>query len=272
MDENRPREPGRERLLMLSLGPYANIIGPYLGTNYGQAAEPAPDGYDQGVRQRLARALSGEARRDGVLREQPDGGRGHRAEPRARAAGQGRRHPQGAGGRPAGLQKGRLARRKKGVRHQFREKRCQTPNSHRKRCLTRFSRKKVSDTFFAEWGNGRSRPISRVLSRAAIHLGCASPRTSSDLPGSTCWAQLTLPYSVLLRVGFTLPHALPRARCALTAPFHPYRTCVRRYIFCGTFRRLAPPRRYLAPCPMEPGLSSRTSRPSGCLADSSPSA
>ena len=30
----------------------------------------------------------------------------------------------------------------------------------------------------------------------------------------------------------------------------------RRYIFCGTFRRLAPPRRYLAPCPMEPGLSS----------------
>ena len=33
----------------------------------------------------------------------------------------------------------------------------------------------------------------------------------------------------------------------------------RRYIFCGTFRRLAPPRRYLAPCPMEPGLSSRSS-------------
>ena len=29
-----------------------------------------------------------------------------------------------------------------------------------------------------------------------------------------------------------------------------------RSIFCGTFRRLAPPRRYLAPCPMEPGLSS----------------
>jgi hypothetical protein len=31
-----------------------------------------------------------------------------------------------------------------------------------------------------------------------------------------------------------------------------------RYIFCGTFRRLSPPRRYLAPCPMEPGLSSTT--------------
>ena len=31
---------------------------------------------------------------------------------------------------------------------------------------------------------------------------------------------------------------------------------VRRSAFCCTFRRLAPPRRYLAPCPVEPGLSS----------------
>jgi len=31
---------------------------------------------------------------------------------------------------------------------------------------------------------------------------------------------------------------------------------IRRYPFCCTFRRLAPPRRYLAPCPAEPGLSS----------------
>ena len=30
------------------------------------------------------------------------------------------------------------------------------------------------------------------------------------------------PYLVLLRVGFTLPRLLPVARCALTAPFHPY--------------------------------------------------
>ena len=29
-----------------------------------------------------------------------------------------------------------------------------------------------------------------------------------------------------------------------------------RFAFCCTFRRLAPPRRYLAPCPVEPGLSS----------------
>ena len=38
--------------------------------------------------------------------------------------------------------------------------------------------------------------------------------------------------------------------------------------FCCTFRRLAPPRRYLAPCPVEPGLSSallRVTRLSGRL-------
>ena len=34
--------------------------------------------------------------------------------------------------------------------------------------------------------------------------------------------RLSLPYLVLLQVGFTLPPVLPPARCALTAPFHPY--------------------------------------------------
>ena len=32
--------------------------------------------------------------------------------------------------------------------------------------------------------NKGSRPVSRVLSKATIHLGCASPHTSSDLPES----------------------------------------------------------------------------------------
>ena len=31
------------------------------------------------------------------------------------------------------------------------------------------------------------------------------------------------PYLSLLRVGFALPPSSPKARCALTAPFHPYR-------------------------------------------------
>src|SRR5690606_15150046 len=46
---------------------------------------------------------------------------------------------------------------------------------------------------------------------------------------------------------------------------------LRRYTFCCTFRRLTPPRNYLALCPVEPGLSSpqAVSRPSSdCLANS----
>ena len=64
-------------------------------------------------------------------------------------------------------------------------------------------------------------------------------------------------YLVLLPVGFALPPPLPAARCALTAPFHPYRPCRptkkgrRRgsaVCFCGTFPRVAPAGRYPAPC------------------------
>jgi len=86
-------------------------------------------------------------------------------------------------------------------------------------------------------------------------------------------------YLVLLRVGFALPAALLRRRCALTAPFHPYphRWRCGRYIFCGTFRRVvqflpkkswSPPGRYPAHCSAEFGLSSpcirrHRKRPSG---------
>src|SRR5262249_12700192 len=45
---------------------------------------------------------------------------------------------------------------------------------------------------------------------------------SSDRPGDQGRAVLMSPYLVLLRAGFCLPLVLPRARCALTAPFHPY--------------------------------------------------
>src|ERR1700683_2160164 len=74
----------------------------------------------------------------------------------------------------------------------------------------------------------KSRPISRVLSWTVIPLAYASPRSSSDLPGSPCGPHVAtlsrpLPYLVLLQVGFAVPLVLPPARCALTAPFHPYR-------------------------------------------------
>ena len=64
-----------------------------------------------------------------------------------------------------------------------------------------------------------------------IPLGCASLRTSTR-PTRTTVRKPTFrhsrsypngrPYLVLLQVGFTLPPLLPAARCALTAPFHPY--------------------------------------------------
>jgi hypothetical protein len=80
---------------------------------------------------------------------------------------------------------------------------------------------------------------------------------SSDLPGGFGrTALITPPYLVLLRAGFGLPLALPRARCALTAPFHPYPDVLGRCIFCATFRQVTLPGRYPARCPLEFGLSS----------------
>jgi len=111
-----------------------------------------------------------------------------------------------------------------------------------------------------------SRPISRVLSWTTIHLGLASPRASSDLPGNSCGPQVRarkpacFPIWSCSRWGLPCRRMLPPTRCALTAPFHPCRHCIAaalgRSALCCTFRGLAPPRRYLAPCPVEPGLSS----------------
>ena len=62
----------------------------------------------------------------------------------------------------------------------------------------------------------------------AIHLGRPSPGASRDLPGpgaETHPPEGMGPYLILLPVGFALPPPLPAARCALTAPFHPYPAC-----------------------------------------------
>ena len=81
-----------------------------------------------------------------------------------------------------------------------------------------------------------------------------SPMWSCSEWGLPCHAALT-PRAVR---SYRTVSPLPRTSC----------DAVRRFALCCTFRRLTPPRRYLALCPMEPGLSSkrlRTSRLSGRL-------
>jgi hypothetical protein len=111
---------------------------------------------------------------------------------------------------------------------------------------------------------GRSRPVSRVLSWTVIHLGYVSPRTSSNLPessaGRTNGFLFGLAPSGVYRAancyqlrGALLPHPFTLTGTGLLSHL-----ALRRSALCCTFRRLAPPRRYLALCPMEPGLSSTT--------------
>ncbi len=92
---------------------------------------------------------------------------------------------------------------------------------------------------------------------ASITIAAVKRQTARTL---TRRAGPALPsYLALHHAGFSMPHALPRERWALTPPFHPYQRIVRRHlagfparchravprrsIFCGTFReRIALPR------------------------------
>jgi len=115
---------------------------------------------------------------------------------------------------------------------------------------------------------GKKEPaISRVLSWTTIHLGQPSPAASSDLPGSPLRRAVRALSPRTPLFGLAPGGVYPAAVCC-----HPRGAllphlftlagakALRRYVFCGTFHGLASSRRYLAPCPMEPGLSSRTLR------------
>jgi hypothetical protein len=107
---------------------------------------------------------------------------------------------------------------------------------------------------------GPGRPVSRVLypdiiGVVTIHLAPTLPSGSSDQPGEGPGVPDSL-YSVLLRMGFARPpihigagELLPH-HFTLVLPFG------RTVCFCGTFRRVTPPGRYPASCPVELGLSS----------------
>ena len=105
-----------------------------------------------------------------------------------------------------------------------------------------------------------------------IHLGRPLPDASRDTPGrqrenppagpiSEEKRPAYRPYSVLLPVGFTLPPPLPGARCALTAPFHPYPLRTKGGLLSVALSLESPPpgvtRHRVS---VEPGLSSPRAR------------
>ena len=116
-----------------------------------------------------------------------------------------------------------------------------------------------------------SRPVSRVLcalrrdshsSRPAVAGGLKQPTRERRGPRhrSPIWScsRWGLPCRSVARLAV--------GSYPTVSPLPAFR--LRRSALCCTFRRLAPPRRYLAPCPAEPGLSSafrRMTRLSGRL-------
>jgi hypothetical protein len=62
-------------------------------------------------------------------------------------------------------------------------------------------------------GHSSWTPVARRLQQPTRTAGSGHRSRSAKAPRR--------PYSVLLPVGFAVPPALPPARCALTAPFHP---------------------------------------------------
>ena len=126
-------------------------------------------------------------------------------------------------------------------------------------------------TYQPAYKPGSVRPAGLTANVTAIPLVRRLPGASSNLPERLARTDLRLApqrrsYSVLLPVGFAVPLPLPEARCALTAPFHPYRgqntTQPRRSVLCGTVPEASPARGSTPPdvirhrSSMEPGLSS----------------
>ena len=108
-------------------------------------------------------------------------------------------------------------------------------------------------------GSVRCRADSLPCTRRPFLSNASCPASRATYPGGRSGHRSgdrspCRPYSVLLPVGFAVPPTLPPTRCALTAPFHPYRPVPlrrrrgdRRFVFCGTFPGVTPAGRYPAP-------------------------
>ena len=87
-------------------------------------------------------------------------------------------------------------------------------------------------------GNWWSWPVSRVLSRATIHLGYVSPHTSCDLPESSAGHAIRFLFGLAPDGVYHRHRLLPAARCALTTPFHPYRATSNKLSFNKALKAL----------------------------------
>ena len=100
--------------------------------------------------------------------------------------------------------------------------------------------------------------MSSHSSRPCVTAGFKQPTRERRGPrhGSPIWScsRWGLPCHAALS-----PRAVRSYRTVSPSPRVPCGT-VRLSALCCTFRRLTPPRRYLAPCPAEPGLSSPSPR------------
>ena len=105
-------------------------------------------------------------------------------------------------------------------------------------------------------GHSSGTPVARRIKQPTRMTGPDGPEACASRHS----------YSVLLPVGFAVPLPLPETRCALTAPFHPYRgqyaTQPWRSVLCGTVPEASPREGSTPPdvirhrSSMEPGLSS----------------
>ena len=104
-----------------------------------------------------------------------------------------------------------------------------------------------------------NKPGSVPKKVAIIYLGRPSPSGSSDSTRKVPRAASSLPYSVLLRVGFTKPPDYSDAGALLPHLSTLTYPKIGGFRFYGTFPEVALAGRYPAHCPVEPGLSSCSS-------------
>ena len=104
-----------------------------------------------------------------------------------------------------------------------------------------------------------SQPVSRVLSRIIIHLDRKSPSGLKQPTRKRRGPRHGFP--IWSCSGWGLPcRCCYQPRGALLPHHFTLTSRGWRYTFCCTGRGLTSPRRYLAPCPAEPGLSSSSQR------------